>query len=1523
MIVVTDSSNPQKMQVRKLITTLANENQNKCFTIPLFKSFDLGDLIGGYDQKRMVDSVLDIQHQVTSFLISHYLQLSSSPQLQKFFKIFIQLREYIKSQKEGTIKVLQQMQNLIKNSEELSKENEFLLQSENAFIFNFFKNLLLKIESILFSPIIFKWIDSALIEALEKGYWIIFENCEQIHPALLEKLNGLLEEEGEIELSECLSEDSENVRTIKKHSNFKAFLIFNCSPNQSPQISKPLLNRCAYIHFDKLFDQLFLKCFPETKEISGCPIDQLEIYNQNINNIKNELKHLFQFTPTFYELIRDHVKEKKINEKDDSEPIDLENIVGVFCFDMKRLLEKMIQFECCFNQYKTSKMLLSIVFQSEIDKIKSFISSLCPYFFDSFLSKYSTRSFEFKFFIDHFLNQSYPSSLISKDNDNIEKLISLSQKMLTSSDLGSPETFNKFKFIALTIFNENEDALKATNSIFNINFNSCDKEDLKNFIVKVLTLAYACKSNYNALISCFQKEIRQANSFYKNSIEEENQISKIQTSKNQNLLTFLKQVFLMKLSNPFSIKKLIQSSNENPTLTFLNDPLLVQKINFLSQNQKRKAKDFILFELSTLLDQLFKSNVEEKGESWTESVWVSFRTIVTGDSHVSLNSILPKKMKKEKENISKKNVDFETRLEVFSQVLLDVNKKYEDRLRKLDERVYQIKDENNVLCDSFLLCTPDLEASFLYLLANKKLIFERESRVDGRIHSFKINNSVLEDYDSFSVVVDNIFESINRLKTKWESIKSLEKKESGTSFYLKDVADIPPKMQSILSITNLRKSLFGKYLEFSKKEMLFKAIHFLEKIKFDQKKILEHGIYKKLFCVLISEIENLYELSLPPTASSDNSDRNFGIINHVFFKNYLQNSYLNDHKIFYFFESLSNKNLLHILENVSSRFENKSKQIKKIWISLQNFMEIELELRTKNISQSIFNINWLIDTNGVNLIKKQIIKYPEFSELICKFISEIEKLKKIINEVRLDCINLSCFIDSHSKENSISFTQKLIESLGLLVGNYKITSQRMKTIQLLVEFVKDSESPLHRINALLISFLQESLENYEMIIFEEEIVLLSWLVLQKQVRISPTFEFDQYYTFEDIQNLNFYTQFVTNTLCDDGQKQKAGLSTSTLNATITETIKLISEHCVSLSLSLETSENKRLSKTRTEEGKLKMLKSKVNELSTYEYEKTDRTKRKFRRDMELSQMFKTHLQDFEDEESGISYNYIQRVAQMNQTEVNEEMYSREKGLKRALKEIRKNEFEEREEAQESSRLLLKEYNAVSSLLVKSIGLDILLRKSEKKGNLGIWKESKSGTQVAEFILKEYCGIDKISRFSLIQNDKKSIFKSYFQSRIDNFDEQETNCQRQSAFLRMSQNDSNLKTLFLLNPFELEFSVCPSLSLLLNFYSSNLSPMAIKSELTFSKPSILELDMMTRLSCFQLVKDQKKLELFDFYVDQVDHKTMGEFVGLLDELMDWVEQLEEQLVEMAGMPVFVSLKNLVLKIVKFGSNCPYR
>jgi midasin len=40
----------------------------------------------------------------------------------------------------------------------------------------------------------FEWVDSVLIQAIENGYWAVFENANLCNPSILDRLNGLLED---------------------------------------------------------------------------------------------------------------------------------------------------------------------------------------------------------------------------------------------------------------------------------------------------------------------------------------------------------------------------------------------------------------------------------------------------------------------------------------------------------------------------------------------------------------------------------------------------------------------------------------------------------------------------------------------------------------------------------------------------------------------------------------------------------------------------------------------------------------------------------------------------------------------------------------------------------------------------------------------------------------------------------------------------------------------------------------------------------------------------------------------------------------------------------------------------------------------------------------------------------------------------------------------------------------------------------------------------------------------------------
>ena len=92
----------------------------------------------------------------------------------------------------------------------------------------------------------FRWVDGILVQALEKGYWLHLENVNLCSSSVLDRLNPLLENCGELLLTECSTscEGSNEHRKIKAHPNFR--LLLSMDPSHG-EISRAMRNRCVEI----------------------------------------------------------------------------------------------------------------------------------------------------------------------------------------------------------------------------------------------------------------------------------------------------------------------------------------------------------------------------------------------------------------------------------------------------------------------------------------------------------------------------------------------------------------------------------------------------------------------------------------------------------------------------------------------------------------------------------------------------------------------------------------------------------------------------------------------------------------------------------------------------------------------------------------------------------------------------------------------------------------------------------------------------------------------------------------------------------------------------------------------------------------------------------------------------------------------------------------------------------------------------------------------------------------------------
>ncbi|CAF1553476.1 unnamed protein product, partial [Adineta ricciae] len=112
----------------------------------------------------------------------------------------------------------------------------------------------------------FVWIESILIHSMKQGHWLILENVNQCSLSVLDRLNSLLEPNGELILNEGGGQGS----IIKPHKDFR--LILTMDPKQgNGEISRAMRNRCCEIFIN---DQQNENIFDMKELIQACQIDQ-------------------------------------------------------------------------------------------------------------------------------------------------------------------------------------------------------------------------------------------------------------------------------------------------------------------------------------------------------------------------------------------------------------------------------------------------------------------------------------------------------------------------------------------------------------------------------------------------------------------------------------------------------------------------------------------------------------------------------------------------------------------------------------------------------------------------------------------------------------------------------------------------------------------------------------------------------------------------------------------------------------------------------------------------------------------------------------------------------------------------------------------------------------------------------------------------------------------------------------------------------------------------------------------------
>lgn len=88
----------------------------------------------------------------------------------------------------------------------------------------------------------FEWVDGPLTRAVEHGRWVLIDGANLCNPTVLDRLNALLEPEGELFLTER-GDVNGSPRSVPPHPNFRLFLTMD--PRYDPLA-------CCQVHLPSL-----------------------------------------------------------------------------------------------------------------------------------------------------------------------------------------------------------------------------------------------------------------------------------------------------------------------------------------------------------------------------------------------------------------------------------------------------------------------------------------------------------------------------------------------------------------------------------------------------------------------------------------------------------------------------------------------------------------------------------------------------------------------------------------------------------------------------------------------------------------------------------------------------------------------------------------------------------------------------------------------------------------------------------------------------------------------------------------------------------------------------------------------------------------------------------------------------------------------------------------------------------------------------------------------------------------------
>lgn len=203
-------------------------------TFPMNADIDTMDLVGGFEQRDPLREVNVALHELRQTL--HESILSGLPEAAPQHAVdLLGALEDVDAQNGNNSQLLSLIQGL---QSQISPDSQLA-------------TLLARTHSLLLRPVgirdpTFEWLDGIIVHALQKGQWLVLDNANLCSASVLDRLNGLLEPNGNLIINEHCGPNGEP-RIIQPHPDFRVFLTMD--PRYG-ELSRAMRNRAIEIHLD-------------------------------------------------------------------------------------------------------------------------------------------------------------------------------------------------------------------------------------------------------------------------------------------------------------------------------------------------------------------------------------------------------------------------------------------------------------------------------------------------------------------------------------------------------------------------------------------------------------------------------------------------------------------------------------------------------------------------------------------------------------------------------------------------------------------------------------------------------------------------------------------------------------------------------------------------------------------------------------------------------------------------------------------------------------------------------------------------------------------------------------------------------------------------------------------------------------------------------------------------------------------------------------------------------------------------